>query len=90
MLRCKGIVRDIKSETVDYNGSSFVSTTVWVQTSKTTILDLRLSQDFPKADLPREDEEVDLEVVVSAFPRKGGGAGFRVTAVGRVFESLSV
>lgn len=89
LLRAIGQVADVKSENRTFpSGDKYVEHKVWVQTSRTSIVELVLDKDFPTADIPRLDEEVDFDVKVSAFSYKSGGTGQRYTAVSRRFEQV--
>lgn len=82
MLRITGKVLDVTSETIQGPTGSFVSTTIHILDG-VRVEGVRVARDFPPADLPRKDEEVELVVSVSAWAGKSG-AGYRLTALSRV------
>lgn len=86
MLQLTGKCLGIKSETVGSGMDSFQSTTihVLVQGDRPKVEDVRIAREFPPADLPKDGEDVTLEVSVSAFAFKRGGAGYSLTALRRV------
>ncbi|MCW2787154.1 MAG: phiB5 01 [Marmoricola sp.] len=83
MLQIQGKALDVSVEHVTpANMAAFDSTTVSVLTGKAEIEKVRIAGSFDGA-LPKEGEEVTLNVVISAFATRGG-AGYRLTALSRV------
>jgi hypothetical protein len=83
MLQITGKTLDVTTETVHPpGGSSFESTTISLLAGKASVERVRVGRDFEGV-LPKEGEEVTLSVVVSAYASRNG-AGYRLTALGRV------
>jgi hypothetical protein len=83
MLRITGKTTEVTTEVVNVPGKpSFESTTIYVLTGKSKIEAVRVGRDFSGL-LPKEDEPVELVVVVSAYATRTG-AGYRLTALERV------
>jgi len=100
MLIIKGKVLDVTVETVnakdsqyyDPNKATFDATTIHLLVGKgarTRNQQVGTAKDFPARDLPKPDDQVELEVLVSAFNSKAGG-GYRLTAVERLDKGLRV
>jgi len=86
MLQITGKTLDVSTETVTPNGGQpFESTTISLLTGKADIAKVRVARDFQGA-LPKDGDQVTLDVVVSAFATRAG-AGYRLTALARVGAS---
>jgi hypothetical protein len=83
MLRIKGTVLDVTSETIQGPTGSFISTTVHML-SGLNVERVRVGRDFPANSTPKKGDEVELEVVIQAYAGKNG-AGYRLTALNRVY-----
>lgn len=92
MLRLTGKCLEVTTDTITGGpNGSFISTTIHVMTTTPQgprIEAVRTGAQFPPADLPRKDEDVELDVVVSAWAGKNGAA-YRLTALARVKPSGS-
>ena len=82
MLRVQGKCLEVKTEQVNGPTGTFESTEFSVLTGKSSVERVRAGRDLGATNYPREGEDVDLEVVVSAWAGKNG-AGYRLTAIGR-------
>lgn len=83
MLRITGKVLEVSTEIVSpANSQSFESVTIALLTGKAAVERVRVGRDFQASDMPREGEDVTLNVVVSAYAGRNG-AGYRLTALGR-------
>lgn len=82
MLQLTGKTLGVTSETRQGPTGSFVATTIHVLSGMESQA-VSVSRDFPPSDLPKEGEEVCLNVAVSAFARRAGGAGVQITALSR-------
>lgn len=86
-LQITGRCLEATDEPVEYQGRSWISRKRRILTGKASIEEVTLAEDFPRADNFGEGDDVVLEVVVGTFARKGGGAGYRLTALGRLVGS---
>ena len=86
MLQITGKTLDVTVETVQGTNGPFDSTTIYLLSGEgatTEVHQVKTGFDFRTADLPKRDEKVTLNVTVTAFPYKSGGAGFRLVAASR-------
>jgi hypothetical protein len=61
----------------------FTSTTMHIL-SGIDVLRVRVGRDFPPGEMPKRDEDLSVEVVVSAYKSKDGAATPQITALSRV------